>query len=166
VTFETLIKLPAAWTVLSGRFGVHLFEGHLTVADMDQMQAKADAWHDDNPGRIVELVVVFPSRTIMSGEERRRMTQLIKRWEKLRDASSTVILAEGMVGAMQRSVLTGMLMLVPPPHPSRVHRSVDEAVRFLYPYLGSLCPRATSEDVLRGAVQKLCTEFRARPASA
>ena len=40
--FEAITQLPTAWTMASGRFGVHLFEGALTVDDMVGMQRRGD----------------------------------------------------------------------------------------------------------------------------
>lgn len=162
MNLEPIITLAAGWTGVSGRFGVHVFEGHLSVADMDRMQAIGDDWYRRNPGRLVELVVVFPSNAMMSSDERRRMTLLIKRWESERDASATVILAEGLLGSIQRSVLTGMTLVVPPPHPAKVFGKIPEAVSWLYPYIAPLCPAAGSCETATAAVQKLCLAFKAR----
>ena len=162
VKLEPIIQITPAWTAVSGRFGVHVFEGRLTVADMDRMQAAGDEWYRRNPGRMVELVIVFPSNTVMTSDERKRMTELIKRWERVRDASATVILAEGILGAMQRSVLTGMFMLVPPPHPWKVFGDVTDAVTWLFPYVAPLCHAATTRDVAVNAVDELCRAFKAR----
>ena len=157
---EPIIKIAPAWTAVSGRFGVHVFEGHLSLADMDRMQTIGDDWYRQNPGRLVELAIVFPSNAMMTAEERRRMTHLIKRWERHRDASATVILAEGLLGSIQRSVLTGFTLVVPPPHPMKVFGKIPGAVVWLHPYVAALCPDASSPDVVLGAVQDLCREFR------
>jgi hypothetical protein len=162
VKLEPIIRLNAAWTAISGRFAVHTFEGHLSISDMDRMQTIGEEWQRRNPGRRVELVIVFPSNAMMSAEERRRMTLLIKRWERERDASATVVLAEGLLGSIQRSVLTGFTLVVPPPHPMKVFGKIPEAVRWLHPYVAALCPEASSPDVVLAAVQDLCRGFRAR----
>jgi hypothetical protein len=160
---EPIIQITPAWTAISGRFGVHVFEGRLSIADMNRMQTIGDEWYRKNPGRLVELVIVYPSKALMTNEERKRMTLLIKRWERHRDASATVILAEGLLGAMQRSVLTGMLMIVPPPHPSKIFSGITDAVTWLYPHIAPLCPEAGTRDVAVAAVNELCREFKCRP---
>ena len=114
--FESLTQLPTAWSMVSGRFGVHLFEGPLTVAEMTEMQRRGNAWHAKHPGRIVELVVIYPSDDRMTQAERSKMVQLMKQWEHVRDAAATVILAEGLMGSLHRSILTGLMMLAPAPH--------------------------------------------------
>ncbi|HVU03049.1 MAG TPA: hypothetical protein VHE30_14915 [Polyangiaceae bacterium] len=162
MTFEPIIQIQPAWTLVCGRFGVHFFEGDLSVADMDQMQREGDAWFGRHRDRIVELVVILPSRSVMSTEERRRMIGLIKHWEDHRVAAATVILAEGLLGAMHRSVLTGLLMLAPPPHPAKVFGDVAEAVTWLQPHVRSVCPEAVSARVVLDAVRKLEAAFRAR----
>ena len=160
--FEPIFRTPTAWSVVARRFGVHLFEGKVTVADMERMERLGADWYSTHPGRLVELVVVFPSDTRMSTDERHRMARLIKRWEKDRDASATVILAEGMMGAVHRSVLTGLLLFAPPPHPAKVFGTVPAAVTWLAPYVHALCGTdATTEQLLAG-VDALCSEFRAR----
>jgi hypothetical protein len=160
VKLEPIIKLIPAWTAVSGRFAVHVFEGHLSIADMDRMEAIGDQWHRQNRGRRVELVIVFPSDAKMTAEERRRMTLLIKRWEPDRDASATVILAEGLRGSIQRSVLTGFTLVAPPPHPMKVFGKIPEAVTWLHPHIAPVCPEARSLDVVLGAVQSVCRDFR------
>jgi hypothetical protein len=162
VRLSPIIQVPAGWTAVAGRFGVHVFEGHLPVSDMDRMQKLGDEWFRKNPGKLVELVIVYPSRAMMSAEERHRMTQLIKRWEAHRVAAATVILATGMLGAVQRSVLTGLLMIAPPPHPSKVFSDLSEAVTWLLPHVAALSERPITEEHLRAAVEELCAAFRAR----
>jgi hypothetical protein len=162
MTFEPLFQMPSAWTSVADRFGVHLFEGRVTVADMQRMETLGDEWYRKHPGKLVELVVVFPSDARMTDEERARMAQLIKRWEKVRAASATVILAAGLMGAMHRSVLTGMTMLVPPPHPAKVFARVPDAVTWLLPYLRSACSGEIMPGKAVTAVESLCDSFRRR----
>jgi hypothetical protein len=73
-----------------------------------------------------------------------------------------VILATGMLGAVQRSVLTGLLMIAPPPHPSKVFSDLSEAVTWLLPHVAALSERPITEEHLRAAVEELCAAFRAR----
>lgn len=159
---EPLIQLSAAWTCVSGRFGVHFFEGHLSLAEMERMEAIGDGWYRRNPGKLVELVVVLPSNARMSGEERSRMSRLIKRWEHVRDASATVILATGLVGAMQRSVLTGLMMIAPAPHPAKVFGSVADAAGWLTPYARALCGEGTTQRAIESAVDEVLAAFKVR----
>lgn len=160
---EPLFQLPTAWTAIAQRFAVHVFEGELTLADMARMETLGNEWFAKNPGKLVELAIIHPSNTRMSNAERQRLTRLIKRWERDRIASATVILAEGLVGAMHRSVLTGILMLVPPPHPSKVFGATRDAVGWLAPHVRELCGPAATESAVLGAVERLCTDFLARP---
>jgi hypothetical protein len=144
--------------------GVHLFEGKLTTEDMDRLDAQGAEFRKRVPGKMVELVVIFPSDARMTSEERSRMAALIKRWEKERIASSTVILAEGLIGSLHRSVLTGLQMLVPAPHPMKVFGAIEPAVKWLAPYVRELSgPDATAETLLAG-VEELCARFTARTA--
>jgi hypothetical protein len=160
--FEPVIRMPTAWTSLAGRFSLHVFEGELTVDDMNEMKAIGDRWFARRPGKLVELTIVFPSNTRMSAEERTRMTQLIKHWEHHRVASGTVILADGLVGAMQRSVLTGLLMLAPPPHPSKIFGKIPEAMTWLAPHIRALCGAGATREAALAAVESECAAFKSR----
>lgn len=156
-----LLQKPTAWSAVGERFAVHLFEGHVTVAQMAEFEAVGDAWFAANPGKLVELVIIHPSDSRMTGEERSRMARVIKRWERHRVASATVILATGMLGAMQRSVLTGLVMLAPPPHPAKVYGAVPDAIEWITPHVRSLSPHVTPA-AMHAAVTELSRAFEAR----
>ncbi len=160
--FEPLIELPCMVTGVWQRFGVHVFEGRCTTEDMRQMEAKGDAWFRRNPGKLVELVIIYPSDVGMTMEERSRMQRIIKRWEAHRTAAGTVILADGLLGSMQRSILTGLLMVVPPPHPSKVFGTTERAVEYLAPHVQTLCGAEATAARLNEAVARLCADFMAR----
>jgi hypothetical protein len=152
-------------TMMSGvwrRFAVHVFEGKVTVEDMASMEAAGVAWLKKNPGKLVELVIIFPSETRMTAEERSRMARVIKRWENIRAASATVILAEGLLGAMHRSVLTGLQFLAPAPHPTRVFGKTADSLSWLLPYIGELCGADSSQEELLAAIEEHCRTFRSR----
>jgi hypothetical protein len=160
---ETISRIPTAWSGVHRHFAVHLFQGRVTVDEMEQLDVISGQWRRRNPGKLVELVVIFPSDNQMTGDERARMSQIIKRWEKERSASATVILAEGIMGSLHRSVLTGMLMLAPPPHPGKVFGQVSEAVTWLTPYVATLWNAKVAAADLQRLVDAYCVEFGARP---
>jgi hypothetical protein len=164
---EPVLTLPSLVSAMWRRFGVHAFQGHVTLDDMMRIEASGSLWHRTNPGQLVELVIIYPSDARMSSEERARMAAIVKRWEKTRTASATVVLADGLSGAMHRSVLTGLQMIAPPPHPAKVFSRTADAVAWLAPHVQALCgPDATAADLLN-AVERLCDAFRAaRPATA
>lgn len=167
IRFELINDLPCMVTGIWQRFGVHVFEGRCTIEDMDRMEAHGDAWLARHPGKIVELVIIHPSDAGMTMTERSRMQRIIKRWEKIRTAAATVILAEGLAGSLQRSILTGMTMMVPPPHPAKVFGATEAAVTFLAPHVSALVGKETSAEALAAAVAKLESDFRrARATSA
>jgi hypothetical protein len=142
-----------------------LFEGRLTVTDMNRMQAIGDEWRRKNAFKSVDLSIIYPSDSKMTNEERTRMAQLIKHGDEFRTAAATVILAEGMLAAVQRSILTGLILVTRPPHPAKVFATTAEALRWVLPHVSMLQgPGLTSADVL-GAVTDLCAEFQARPES-
>jgi hypothetical protein len=161
ITLEPAIRASNMITGIWRRFGVHAFEGHLTLEDMAKLEAFGNAWHKKNPGKVVEMAIVFPSDDRMEGEERARLVKVIRRWEMARTASATVVLAQGLLGAMHRSVLTGLMLVAPPPHPTKVFGTAAAAVTWLTPHVQSLCgPEANARD-LTAAIDKLCAQFRA-----
>jgi hypothetical protein len=166
IKFEPLLTLPNLVSGMWRRFGVHAFEGAVTLDDMARIEASGSQWHRTNPGQLVELVIIFPSDARMSTEERARMASLVKRWEKTRTASATVVLADGLAGAMHRSVLTGLQMIAPPPHPTKVFSRVPDAVAWLAPYIQALCGADATAAELLAAVDRLCDGFRAARAVA
>jgi hypothetical protein len=161
-TFSPVIEMPTALTGVWRRMAVHLFEGRLTVDDMERLEALGADFRRRVPGKMVELVVVFPSDARMTSEERTRMAAIIKRWEHVRTASSTVILARGLTGALHRSVLTGLQILAPAPHPLKVFGAIPPAVKWIAPFVQALSgPEATVESLQLG-VDDLCARFAAR----
>jgi hypothetical protein len=158
---EPIIQLPNMMTGMWRRLGVHAFEGQLTLGDMDRLEAAGTQWHKKNPGKVVELVVIFESEARMTSEERARMAAIVKRWEGVRTASATVVLASGLLGSMHRSILTGMQMIAPPPHPTKVFGATSDAVAWLAPHVQALCGADATRDDLTAAIDDLCATFRA-----
>jgi hypothetical protein len=162
---EPIIQLPNMTTGMWRHFGVHAFEGTLTLNDMVLIEAAGDLWHRKNPGKVVEMVIIFPSEARMGSEERARMASIIKRWASVRTASATVVLASGLQGSMHRSVLTGLQMIAPPPHPTKVFGVLLEAVTWIAPHVQAQCGVETTPEELLAAIEELCATFRAaRPA--
>ena len=157
---EPIIHLPTMVTGRWRRLGVHVFEGTLTVDDIVRIEASGSVWHKKNPGKVVEMVIILPSEARMSSEERARMAALVKRWEDARTASATVVLASGLLGSMHRSILTGLQMLAPPPHPTKVFGATREAISWLLPYIHALCGADTTREDLLAAIDDLCAAFR------
>jgi hypothetical protein len=162
VKLEPIIEMPCLHTGLWKRFGVHLFEGKVTLADMEEIETRSEAWHDKLRGKLVEMVIIFPSEAKMTSEERTKMTQIIKRWETSRAASATVILAQGLTGALHRSVLTGMQMIVPAPHPLKVFGNTTDAMKWIAPHVRELCGPESTPEALDTAVTDFSARFRAR----
>jgi hypothetical protein len=164
VKLEPIIETPFLMTGVWRRFVVHLFEGKVTVGDMDLLDAKGAEWEAKLPGKLVELVVIFPSNARMTQQERVRMAGIIKRTEKRRRASATVILADTLVGSLHRSVLTGLQMLAPPPHPTKVFGDVPSSVRYLAPYVQEVCGPGANAELLQAGVIELSGKFASRAA--
>lgn len=160
---ETIIDMPPLMSGIWKRFGVHMFEGKVTLDDMDVIEKRSEAWHGKIRGKLVEMVVIFPSEARMTSEERARMAGIIKRWESARIASATVILAQGLVGATHRAVLTGLQMIAPPPHPTKVFGVTADAVKWLSPHVHELCGPESTPEALVSAVDELAQRFATRP---
>jgi hypothetical protein len=161
VRLETLIDMPCVMTGVWQRLGVHVFHGRVTVSDMDEMERRGDGWARRNPGNRAEMTIIMPSDTVMTSEERTRMVKIIKKWERVRIASATVILAKGITGAAHRSVLTAFLLLAPPPNPTKVFGATHAAVDWIAPHVAALCGPEATQEALRNAVDDLCHRFRA-----
>lgn len=160
--FESVVQRSSVWSGVHRNFAIHLFQDRVTVEQMDELDAIGTEWRKRHPGKLVELVVIYPSSNQMTGDERARMTKLMKRWSSDRIAAATVILAEGILGALHRSVLTGLTMISPPSHPAKVVGTVPEAVLWLAPHVSALWNRPTTVVELLPAVQAYCAEFEAR----
>lgn len=156
---EPLIQLPTVWTGVANRFGVHVFEGKLTIEDMDRLEAIGVRWRGTNTMKVVELVIILPSSAKMTSYERQRMAQIIKRFEQFRVASATALLGPGIIGTIHRAALAGLQMLAPPPHPTKVFRSVEEAMAWLAPYIAEV--NGTAAGAVE-AVASFCTAFKKR----
>jgi hypothetical protein len=141
---------------------VHLFQGELSMADMTVLETAGAHWQRAHRGKRVELVIVLPSGARMSADERDRMTQLMRRGEKDRIASATVILADGLRGALHRSLLTGLTLLAPAPHPMKVFSRLEDALAFLTPYLQKLPDVVGRLDEPLAAVTALYEAFQRR----
>jgi hypothetical protein len=166
VKLEPIIEMPCMVTGNWRRFAVHVFEGKATLADMDAIEANSERWHAKIPDQLVEMVIILPSESKMTGDERTKMMHIIKRWENTRIASATIVLAQGLLGSLHRSVLTGMQMVVPPPHPTKVFGRIDEGSRWLTPHIQKACGVDTQPGVLTAAVDDLITHFGKRPIKA
>jgi hypothetical protein len=159
VRLEAAFRTPNVVTGVWRRFGAHVFEGRLSLEDMARLESFGNLWHKKNPGSVVELAVILPSEARMAGEERARLAKIIRRWEMTRTASATVILANGLVGAMQRSVLTGLMMIAPAPHPTRVFGTTREAAAWLAPYIQAACGVEATAAAIGAAVDALCASL-------
>jgi hypothetical protein len=160
--FEALVQQPNMMAAVWRRFGVYLFEGKLTLEDMGRMESHGAHWFRKNPGKIVEMVIIYPSDTRMSSEERARMGKVIKRWEDVRLASATVILATDLVGSMQRSVLTGLQLITRPPHPTKVFGTTADGVTWLAPYITEACGVDATYGMVMEGINALSAKFEAR----
>jgi hypothetical protein len=157
---EPLIEMPNIWSGVWRRFAVHMFQGHLAIEDMARLENIGVQWLKKNPGKLVEMVVIYPSDAVgMSSEERSRMARVIKRWEDVRAASATVILATGILGAVQRSVLTGLQAIVRAPHPTKVFATPADAVGWLTPYVQDVCGMDARHNELVVAVEEMRGRF-------
>jgi hypothetical protein len=157
---EPIIQMSNMMTGTWRRLGVHAFQGRITVEDITLLAAAGSRWHKQNPGKVVEMVIIFPSDARMNGDERARMAVVVKRFETVRTASATVVLAGGLEGAMHRSVLTGLQLITPPPHPTKVFGGVAEAVNWLEPHVRALCGHEVTLAAMQTAVEDLCRAFQ------
>jgi hypothetical protein len=127
---------------------VWVVDGHTPLDELKRLRSHVAEWTRERGGRKnVTLVVLHAARTTMSSEERASVARMIDETKRSRVASSTVVLADGLVGALHRSILTGFTIVVPPPHPTKVCADVATAIAFLHPHVESLCGRVAQEDL-------------------
>lgn len=110
-------------------------DGHTPLDELERLRALALARMKEHPEKGVSLIVLHGTRSTMSSEERRSVTQMIDQTKHTRVASSTVVLGRGVIGSLHRSILTGMSIIAPPPHPVRICADVPAAIEFLHPYI-------------------------------
>jgi hypothetical protein len=132
---------------------------------MDRLEAVGERWQRANKGPRAEMVVILPSRAKLNAEERQRMTRLMRHGEAERVAAATVILAEGVSGAVQRSLLTGLLLVAPAPHPVKVCGTLEDGLTYLSPHLQMLGSRASVPELI-ATVMPLYEAFRDRAGTA
>ena len=156
-----IFRLPTTWsTAIADTVAVHHFEGEVTVLEMNKMQAIGDQWYARYPDKSLSISIVFPTTYRAPPEQRDRMRQLIKHWEDRHLAAANVMLMDGLLGAMHRSIFTGILMPAPPPHPTKIFAELEPALPWLLSH-----QRGSKLDVasLREAIDRISAEFLARP---
>jgi hypothetical protein len=162
VKLEPIIEMPCMVTGHWRQLAVHIFEGKTTVADMNAIEAFSEKWHAKITEKLVEMVVILPSEMKMTNEERTKMARIIKRWENTRIASATVVLTQGLKGALDRSVLTGFQLVVPPPHPMKVFGAIEDGTRWLAPYVQKSSGADADEHAMTSAIRQLIAHFDKR----
>jgi hypothetical protein len=134
----------AAWKGLV----VWVVDGHTPLDELERLRVLVRGWtRERGAAKNVTLVVIHASSTTMSTEERRSVARMVEETKSSRLASSTVVAAAGVVAALHRSILTGISLLVPPPHPVKIVANVPAAVRFLHPYVEVLCGRVPPAEI-------------------
>jgi hypothetical protein len=137
-------------------------DGHTPLDELEQLRRLVHAWYvDQGDAKNVTLVVIHGTNTTMNADERRAVARMIDETKSSRVASATVVLGDGMVGALHRSILTGFSFLVPPPHPVKIFARVEPAVVFLHPFIEALCG-PVSPDHVGAMVDDLHREMRGR----
>jgi hypothetical protein len=139
---------------------VWVVDGHTPVDELERLRLHVLEWtRAQGDAKNVALTVLHSNRSTMSAEERRIVARMIDETKGSRLASATVVLADGMLGALHRSILTGFSLLVPPPHPTKICGDLPSALAFLAPHIEKVAgdvPPAHIEaivDDLHGAVR-------------
>jgi hypothetical protein len=148
----------AAWKGLV----VWVVDGHTPLEELERLRVVVRDWmRERGSAKNVSLVVIHANSTTMSGEERRTVAKIVEDTKSSRIASANVVVSSGVVAALHRSILTGLSLLVPPPHPVKVFANVSPAIRFLHPYIEALCGRVAPEEI-EAFVARLHGEVLAR----
>jgi hypothetical protein len=144
----------AAWR----RLTLFVVDGHTPIENLERLRTTVLTWVKQHPEKTVSLIVLYPTPEGMSAEERAVMTRLMKETHHTRLASATVVMAEGILGALHRSILTGLTFVAPPPHPAKVFATVSDALRWVGPRLRDLsvdAPLEVVEELVRDLRQQI-----------
>lgn len=125
---------------------IWVVDGQTPVEELERLRRVVRGWADEH-GRGVALTVIHPTRSGMTSEERASVARMIDETKAGRMASATVILATGVLGALHRSLLTGLSLLVPPPHPVKFTSDLDHAIAWLRPYVEHLSGPVRESDI-------------------
>jgi len=121
------------------RLTLWVVDGHTPVDELESLRQLSQEWREATTEKVVSLIVLHGRRTTMSGPERRSVMNMINETKHTRLASATVVLGRGLIGSAHRSILTGMSIIVPSPHPVKICAEVSEAIDFLHPYIETVC---------------------------
>lgn len=123
-------------------------EGHTPVEQLERLRVRIGALsRDRGDKKHVALTVLYPSDSTMSAEERACVAKMIDETKHRRLAAATAVLAQGVMGSVHRSILTGMSLIVPPPHPNRIAASEEAAINFVHPYVVQSSGAVTPEEI-------------------
>lgn len=144
------------------RLLIWVVEGHTPLPTLEALRLRLTALsRERGDEKHIALTILYPSDSTMSTEERRSVARMIEESKHRRLASSTAVLAQGLMGAVHRSILTGMSLVVPPPHPNRITATTDDAIAFLLPYITQSSGPASLADV-RAMVNDLYAALKER----
>jgi len=118
---------------------IWVVDGSTPPEELERLRTISRAWREEHPEPTVNLIVIYPTQTTMDAAQRKVAAKFIDETKHTRVASATAVLATGMVGALHRSLLTGLSILVPPPHPVKITARVVDAVDFLHPHIEQTC---------------------------
>ena len=119
---------------------IWVVDGHTPLDELKRLRSRVAEWRQQRAARKnVALTVLYPSPSTMSTEERLTVARMIDETKHDRTASATVVLADGILGALHRSILTGLSIVVPSPHPVRISADLGTAITFVLPHVERLC---------------------------
>jgi len=140
-------------------------EGHTPLEQLEALRRRfAELSRERGDEKHVALTILYPTDSTMSAEERKCVARIIDESKHRRLASATAVLAQGLMGAVHRSILTGMSILVPAPHPHRITATIEDAIDFVHPY-ATLSSGPVLRSDLRAMVGDLHNTLRARQQS-
>ena len=107
-------------------------------------------------GRIVGFTAVHPQAIgPVDGATRAALADHTKQHNERSRAGALVLLAGGFSGAMIRSIATGLNILSPPKHPTKVFDSIERACPWVVAHVAPVDGRAVTADELRAVFEKL-----------
>jgi hypothetical protein len=143
------------------RLLIWVVEGHTPLDQLEKLRIRIGALsRERGEHKHVALTILYPSDSSMSADERACVARMIEETKQRRLAASTAVLAQGVMGSVHRSILTGMSLLVPPPHPNKIAATEDAAIAFVHPYVVQSSGPIAAADI-RAMITELYDQLRA-----
>ena len=136
ITVETAGIVHACWR----RCSVSVVRGSVTIPDIEALERGFEAYMSEHPGKHVTFSYVLPSDDRLDAKVRDRIKVMMDNYGADTLAAAYVIPADGLTGALQRSILTSIMMLTRGAYPRKVFKSLEDGCAWGAGHLQSIDP--------------------------